>query len=99
MVLCSIYLVVAPFADYPLESTYCTIFILSGVPLYFAFVKYKILPRSWMKKISKSFPSGTKGVKRSSRGSLAFLFKKRRLPNIKKGRKPRDEIESLIDVK
>ena len=50
MVLCSLYLVIAPFADNPLESTYCLIFILSGVPFYFCFVKYQILPDSVLKK-------------------------------------------------
>jgi len=50
MVLCSLYLVIAPFADYPLESFFCVLFILSGLPFYFAFVKYQILPKTWMVK-------------------------------------------------
>ena len=46
MFLCSIYLVAAPFAENPVESTYCLLFILSGVPVFFAFIKYQIMPRS-----------------------------------------------------
>jgi len=45
VLLCSIYLVVAPFFDNPVESAYCLLFILAGIPIYFAFVKYKILPK------------------------------------------------------
>ncbi|XP_065678724.1 b(0,+)-type amino acid transporter 1 [Hydra vulgaris] len=44
VLLCAVYLVVAPFYNYPVNSSYCLIFILFGIPVYFAFVKYKITP-------------------------------------------------------
>eukprot|EP00111_Clytia_hemisphaerica_P021985 TCONS_00064646-protein len=50
MVFCSLYLVIAPFASAPLESFFCLLFILSGIPFYFAFVKYQIIPDKWLKK-------------------------------------------------
>ncbi|XP_002160096.3 b(0,+)-type amino acid transporter 1 [Hydra vulgaris] len=53
VLLVSIYLVVAPFSEKPLESTYCLLVILTGIPLYFAFVKYKILAPSLMKLFDK----------------------------------------------
>jgi len=43
--LCAIYLVVAPFYDYPMQSTYCLLFILSGLIFYAAFIKWQIFPR------------------------------------------------------
>ena len=43
--LCAIYLVVAPFYDYPKQSTYCLIFILSGTIFWALFVKWKVLPQ------------------------------------------------------
>lgn len=43
--LCAIYLVVAPFKDYPLESTYCLAFILAGTIFWAIFVRFKCLPR------------------------------------------------------
>ncbi|XP_065065022.1 b(0,+)-type amino acid transporter 1-like isoform X4 [Rhopilema esculentum] len=45
VLLASVYLVIAPFHDYPLESFYCLLFILMGIPVYFIFVKWKILPK------------------------------------------------------
>lgn len=45
VLLCSIYLVAAPFYDYPKESSYCLLFILLGIPVYFAFVKFRIFPK------------------------------------------------------
>jgi len=44
VLLCSVYLVVAPFYDYPLESFYCLLFILLGIPVYFIFVHFKLFP-------------------------------------------------------
>jgi len=55
MVLCSLYLVFAPFADHPLESCIGVLFILSGLLFYFAFVKYQILPNTWIVKYGKYF--------------------------------------------
>ena len=43
VLLASIYLVIAPFYDYPMESLYCLLFILFGIPMYFIFVKWNIL--------------------------------------------------------
>lgn len=45
VLLCSVYLVVAPFYDAPLKSFYCLLFILSGIPIYLLFVKYKVQPQ------------------------------------------------------
>ncbi|XP_031568721.1 b(0,+)-type amino acid transporter 1-like [Actinia tenebrosa] len=45
MVLVSIYLVVAPFYQAPLESLYCLLMVFSGTPFYFIFVYYKIAPK------------------------------------------------------
>ncbi|XP_057291575.1 b(0,+)-type amino acid transporter 1-like [Hydractinia symbiolongicarpus] len=53
MLLCSIYLVAAPFVDYPLESTYCTIFILTGIPVYLCVIKYQLLPASFIRVYNK----------------------------------------------
>jgi len=47
----SVYLVAAPFADNPYESLYCCLFILSGIPFYLCFVKYQIIPKSWVKSL------------------------------------------------
>jgi len=46
VLLCAVYLVVAPFYDYPLESFYCLLFILCGIPIYFIFIKYKLMPKA-----------------------------------------------------
>ena len=51
--LCSIYLVVAPFYDYPLQSFYCLLFILAGCPVYYLFVYRNILPKSVLNMIDK----------------------------------------------
>lgn len=37
----SIYLVVAPFCDYPLKSFFCLLFILSGLLVYLMFIRFK----------------------------------------------------------
>ncbi|XP_057290971.1 b(0,+)-type amino acid transporter 1-like isoform X6 [Hydractinia symbiolongicarpus] len=46
VLLCSLYLVIAPFYDYPLQSLYCLLFILFGIPVYFLFVKYQVFPKA-----------------------------------------------------
>jgi len=45
------YVVVAPFYDYPLESSYALFFVLLGIPIYFIFIKYKLLPEYLVNKI------------------------------------------------
>ncbi|XP_031565823.1 b(0,+)-type amino acid transporter 1-like isoform X4 [Actinia tenebrosa] len=45
VLLASLYLVVAPFYEAPLESFYCLLFILSGIPFYLAFVYFKCVPK------------------------------------------------------
>jgi len=42
--LCAIYLVVAPFKDNPVESSYCLAFILAGTIFWAFFVRWKCLP-------------------------------------------------------
>jgi len=42
--LCALYLVLSPFYDYPMESGFCLLSILAGVPFYFMLVKYHVLP-------------------------------------------------------
>jgi len=54
LVACSLYLVGAPFSENPLESFYCLLFILSGIPFYLCFVKYQILPKSVLQAIDKA---------------------------------------------
>ncbi|KAK3751512.1 hypothetical protein QZH41_019088 [Actinostola sp. cb2023] len=53
MLLVSIYLVVAPFYQAPYESMYCILIILSGVPFYYIFVYYKLVPRWLMDRYGK----------------------------------------------
>uniref|UniRef100_A0A8C6KHA1 Solute carrier family 7 member 9 n=1 Tax=Nothobranchius furzeri TaxID=105023 RepID=A0A8C6KHA1_NOTFU len=55
MVLVSCYLVLAPIIDKPeLEYLYCTIFIFSGLLLYFPFVYWKV---NWARSFMSMFPS------------------------------------------
>ncbi|XP_047126057.1 b(0,+)-type amino acid transporter 1 [Hydra vulgaris] len=49
----SVYLVVSPYHDDPLESTYCLIVVLTGIPIYFGFVKYQIVPQFVIKLFDK----------------------------------------------
>ena len=44
MVLISAYLVIAPIYEAPLESLFCVLFLLSGIPLYLIFVRYEKVP-------------------------------------------------------
>ncbi|XP_031566401.1 b(0,+)-type amino acid transporter 1-like [Actinia tenebrosa] len=44
LILLSIYLVVASFAQSPVSSTLCFLFVLAGIPVYFVFVRYKFVP-------------------------------------------------------
>ncbi|KXJ29071.1 b(0,+)-type amino acid transporter 1 [Exaiptasia diaphana] len=53
MLLISIYLVVAPFYQSPIESMYCIVATLSGVPVYFVFVYYKAVPKCIMDRYDK----------------------------------------------
>jgi len=53
VLLASIYLVIAPFYDYPLESFFCLLFIILGIPMYFVFVKFDILPKGFLEFIDK----------------------------------------------
>jgi len=52
LIICSIYLVLAPFYDYPLQSFYCLLLVASGIPVYFIFIKYKLLPNQIAAKIN-----------------------------------------------
>ena len=45
VLLASLYLVVAPFYEAPLESFLCLLFILAGVPMYLLFVYFNLLPK------------------------------------------------------
>ena len=49
MVLISAYLVIAPIYEAPLESLFCVLFLLSGIPLYLIFVRYKIVPVNFLR--------------------------------------------------
>jgi len=53
VLLASIYLVIAPFSEEPLNSLYCLIFIILGIPMYFVFVKFDILPKGFLEFIDK----------------------------------------------
>ena len=53
VVLASIYLIVAPFYEAPLESFFCLLFILAGIPVYFVFVHFNIVPQSFFHAIGK----------------------------------------------
>lgn len=53
MVLVSCYLVLAPIIDKPeLEYLYCTIFIFSGLLLYYPFIHRKV---KWARKLMSKF--------------------------------------------
>ena len=53
VLLASIYLIVAPFYEAPLESFLCLVFILTGIPVYFIFVRFNIIPQSVFDAIGK----------------------------------------------
>jgi len=53
VVLASIYLVAAPFYEAPLESFFCLLFILAGIPFYLVFVHFNIVPRSFFDGIAR----------------------------------------------
>ena len=55
VLLASIYLVIAPFYEAPLESFFCLLFILAGIPVYLLFVFFDIVPRSFFSAIGKLF--------------------------------------------
>ena len=56
VLLASIYLVIAPFSEEPLNSLYCLIFIILGIPMYFVFVKFDILPKGFLEFIGNYIP-------------------------------------------
>ncbi|EDO41594.1 predicted protein [Nematostella vectensis] len=45
VLLASLYLIIAPFYEAPLESFYCLLFILAGIPFYLVFVYFKVAPK------------------------------------------------------
>ena len=49
MVVVSAYLVFAPFYDVPLQSFYCLLFVSAGIPFYLVFVRYKVVPPSFLR--------------------------------------------------
>ena len=49
MVLISAYLVIAPIYEAPLESLFCALFLLSGIPLYLIFVRYEKVPVNFLR--------------------------------------------------
>ena len=53
VLLASIYLIVAPFYEAPLESFFCLLFILTGIPVYLVFVHFDIVPQSFFDAIGK----------------------------------------------
>ena len=53
LVLASIYLVVAPFYEAPVESFFCLLFILAGIPFYLVFVYFNVVPRSFFDGIGR----------------------------------------------
>ena len=55
VLLASFYLVIAPFYEAPLESFFCLLFILAGIPVYLIFVYFDIVPRSFFAAIGKLF--------------------------------------------
>lgn len=48
MVVVSLYLVIAPFYETPLQSFYCVLFVLAAIPFYLAFVRYEVVPRCFL---------------------------------------------------
>ena len=53
MVLISAYLVIAPIYEAPLESLFCVLFLLSGIPLYLIFVRYEKVPVNFLRFVGK----------------------------------------------
>lgn len=53
MVVVSLYLVIAPFYETPLQSFYCVLFVSAAIPFYFAFVRYEVVPRCFLLFFSK----------------------------------------------
>ena len=53
MVLISAYLVIAPIYEAPLESLFCVLFLLSGIPLYLIFVRYEKVPVKFLRFVGK----------------------------------------------
>ena len=53
MVLISAYLVIAPIYEAPLESLFCVLFLLSGIPLYLIFIRYKKVPVKFLRFVGK----------------------------------------------
>ncbi|XP_073256439.1 b(0,+)-type amino acid transporter 1-like isoform X2 [Porites lutea] len=53
MVLISAYLVIAPIYEAPLESLFCVLFLLSGIPLYLIFVRYKKVPVKFLRFVDR----------------------------------------------
>lgn len=53
VLLASMYLIVAPFYEAPLESFFCLLFILAGIPFYLVFVHFNIVPQSFFDAIAK----------------------------------------------
>ena len=49
MVVVFLYLVISPFFEKPLESLYCVLFLLAGIPFYLVFVRYKVAPPSFLR--------------------------------------------------
>lgn len=55
VVLASIYLILAPFYEAPLESFFCLLFILAGIPFYLVFVYFNIVPKRFFDFLGKFF--------------------------------------------
>ena len=53
MVLISAYLVIAPIYEAPLESLFCVLLLLSGIPVYLIFVRYKKVPVNFHRFVGK----------------------------------------------
>uniref|UniRef100_A0A7M5WTC3 B(0,+)-type amino acid transporter 1 n=1 Tax=Clytia hemisphaerica TaxID=252671 RepID=A0A7M5WTC3_9CNID len=83
VLLCSVYLVVAPFYDYPLESFYCLLFILLGIPVYFIFVHFKLFPN----KVYDGFDAMTDFIERKCNLSMPGVDQKDEVDEIDKQKK------------
>ena len=53
MVLISAYLVITPIYEAPMESLFCVLFLLSGIPLYLIFVRYKKVAVNFLRFVGK----------------------------------------------
>jgi len=53
VLLASVYLIVAPFYEAPLESFFCLLFILAGIPFYLVFVYFKLAPKWFLRFFGK----------------------------------------------